>query len=660
MREYFNVNSLMFERELADPLYQDKSGLISHMNKIIGTNRAFICVTRPRRFGKSLAYHMLNAYYSKGAKSKRLFIERKVAQEAILKVVTPKDRKLQILPLKEIELQREQTLKELKKRYSDWDDETFKELISISIENYTTHLNKYDVISVDFNDLYADYCSYLKDFEQDLILCKDFKIFNNNLTRFLEQRLIKAKKPLINLTSIQEIIENIEPIDLIQFLQRTLVKSVVAYYKDELEQANEKDLHEVIKELAIKKNLRFIVLIDEWDFIFREKPFANDQKLKESYVEFLRSMFKSSSTAKYIDLAYITGILPIEKYNSESSLNNFIEYSMLNPRDLYEYYGFTKEEVKQICSTDQQKFEKISNWYDGYLLNGQHIYNPYSVVNAIASNSINCYWTKTSASSIVFDFVFGVTPLIEQNTHQDLTNVVQDAIMQLLIDQTIPANLTSFSGNLNNISSIDHLFSLMICLGYLTFVCEGDDPYVGYVKIPNQEIKLALKEELLNHPYAKGHRNKTIELSKLSQEAFYAIINEDPTTVSRIIDLIHNNSVEFIPINEYNNEAVFRLALQFLLFFATVDHYRQEVEALTGLGYADLLYIPYRVQELHPPMIIEFKIKQSCEKAIEQIRAKNYKQKIRLEFSSIPIYYIGISYDPKTKKHLCAIEKDLP
>ena len=92
---------------------------------------------------------------------------------------------------------------------------------------------------------------------------------------------------------------------------------------------------------------RFVVIIDEWDAIFRESRY-NTQAQKE-YVDLLRGLFKSDLSKRFIALAYMTGILPIKKYNSESALNNFDEFTMTSPAMLAEYVGFTEEEVKGLC-----------------------------------------------------------------------------------------------------------------------------------------------------------------------------------------------------------------------------------------------------------------------------------------------------------------------
>ena len=67
---YLNPDNKDFQRALNSEIYIDKSELISYTNKVMNTEQQFICVSRPRRFGKSMAANMLTAYYSRGCDSK--------------------------------------------------------------------------------------------------------------------------------------------------------------------------------------------------------------------------------------------------------------------------------------------------------------------------------------------------------------------------------------------------------------------------------------------------------------------------------------------------------------------------------------------------------------------------------------------------------------
>ena len=106
---------------------------------------------------------------------------------------------------------------------------------------------------------------------------------------------------------------------------------------------------------------------------------------------------------EYVALAYMTGILPIKKYGSHSALNMFSEYSMTNPREMAEFFGFTEEEVQELCKEYGRSFENTQAWYAGYdrtTMSGNELktyamYSPKSVVDAMLSGIFDNYWNQT-------------------------------------------------------------------------------------------------------------------------------------------------------------------------------------------------------------------------------------------------------------------------
>jgi hypothetical protein len=103
----------------------------------------------------------------------------------------------------------------------------------------------------------------------------------------------------------------------------------------------------------------YIFIIDEWDFVFRMAK--NRKEAQKEYLDFLRGLFKG---AEYVDLAYMTGILPIKKYGEHSAINIFDEYSMISPKNLGEYFGFTEKEVQEQCTQYDIDYTEVEKWYD--------------------------------------------------------------------------------------------------------------------------------------------------------------------------------------------------------------------------------------------------------------------------------------------------------
>lgn len=119
----------------------------------------------------------------------------------------------------------------------------------------------------------------------------------------------------------------------------------------------------------------------------------------------LHSLFKSEESKAFLALAYITGILPIKKNKDESALNNFDEYTMLKSKPITKYFGFTEEEVKELCDKYDMDFDTAKTWYNGYLIDGIHMYNPNSVSLAMKKQDFDSYWKNTSSFESINTFI---------------------------------------------------------------------------------------------------------------------------------------------------------------------------------------------------------------------------------------------------------------
>jgi len=146
-----------------------------------------------------------------------------------------------------------------------------------------------------------------------------------------------------------------------------------------------------MQDIYAQKKQSFVIIIDEWDCIFRE--YKEDKEAQEKYLDFLRDLLKDKS---YIHLAYMTGILPIKKYGTHSALNMFDEFSMINPGPLARYVGFTEEEVRELCDQYHMDLTEIRSWYDGYSFEKNlSVYSPRSVVSCMRFGRIGNYWNQT-------------------------------------------------------------------------------------------------------------------------------------------------------------------------------------------------------------------------------------------------------------------------
>ena len=295
MGRFVNPDSSAFQVALNSRIYVDKTGLIEYTNSVLDTTNAYICNSRPRRFGKSYAANMLAAYYSKGTDSEQMFSGLRISKDA----------------------------------------------------DFKKHLNKYDVIHIDIQWFLAN--------------CDD------------------ADK-------------------VVSFITKSVLDELRGIYPDALPQ-EVVTLPDALSRVKERTGQKFVVIIDEWDVIIRDG--AMIENIQDEYLNFLRGMFKGVEPTKYIQLAYLTGILPIKKERAQSAVNNLDEFTMLQADELAPYIGFTENEVKGLCEKYNRDFDKVKKWYDGYLLDGYQVYNPKAVVSVMSLGRFSSYWCESGSYEVV-------------------------------------------------------------------------------------------------------------------------------------------------------------------------------------------------------------------------------------------------------------------
>ncbi len=512
---YLNPRNVSFQQMINNPIYVDKSLLINYTNSLIGIKDCKICVSRPRRFGKSTDADMLVAYYSKGCDSSDIFDNLKISKT----------------------------------------------------DNYKEHLNKHNVI-------------YL------------------NMQKFLSRTKDIFK--------------------FIDYLTSSVLDELLEIY--EVRIGKYVFLADILDKIHSKYNVCFIFIIDEWDCIFRE--YKKNEDAQEKYLDFLRDLLKDQS---YVELAYMTGILPIKKYGSHSALNMFDEISMISPKKLTHFMGFTEDEVKNLCIQYQINFEDLQTWYDGYHLNHISLYSPRSVVASLTNGYLENYWNDTEtyeALQIYIDMNF---------------DGLKDDIIKLLNNEKIDIDAGSFQNDMTTFKSKDDVLTLLVHLGYL-----GYDRVNKKVYIPNKEVTDSFIQSIKNSNWQET--TKALKNSKALLEATW---NEDEEAVARYIEEAHLDT----SILTYNNENALSYTIS-LAYITARNYYTVIRELPSGKGYADIAFIPYKDK---PAMIVELKWNKEADTAISQIKAKKYPKVLENYIDNLLL--VGISYDKDTKKHNCVIEK---
>lgn len=379
---------------------------------------------------------------------------------------------------------------------------------------------------------------------------------------------------------------------------------------------------EILTLIYNKYRIPFVFIIDEWDCVFRIHK--NDTEGQTAYLDYLKILLKDRP---YVALDYATGILPVKKYGQHSALNMYCEFSIIEAEPFAEYTGFTEEEVQHLCQCFNMSFDEMKNWYNGYQVGGISIYNPQSVVNACTRKYFSNYWTKTETFEALKLYI-----------QLDMDGLKND-IIRMIAGEHIGVNTNKFQNDMVTMNSADDVITLLIHLGYLTYNYENNTAW-----IPNKEVR----QEFINC-IEDGGWEEVMNSLRRSDELLKATLSGDSDTVARILEEVHQQNTSIIT---YNNELSLSVTLS-LAYYSAKNSYEIFRELPSGKGFADLTFIPRKGIDA-PAMVIELKYNNSADNAIEQIKAKNYTEK--LSAFSGEILLVGISYDD-SKGHSCVIEK---
>lgn len=525
MGMFVNPDNSAFQVALNTEIYVDKTGLLEYTNRVIDTNQALICNSRPRRFGKSITANMLVAYYSRGCDSEKMFEGTFIAGK----------------------------------------------------DSFREHLNKYDVIRID----------------------------------------------------VQWFLAPSKSVDtLVQRMEESIVAELKECYPEELREENV-SLAEALAVINKVTGKKFIVIIDEWDVLIREQ--AGETRIQKEYIDFLRTLFKGSHPTEFLHLAYLTGILPIKKLKTESALNNFYEFTMLNAKSLAPYVGFTEEEVQMLCEKYDKDFEKVKRWYDGYLLGELHVYNPNAVVNIMMWGDFQSYWSQTGTYE-------SIQPLINMDF-----DGLKTAIIQMMSGASVEVNVSTFQNDMVTFEDKDDVLTLLIHLGYLAYNNRTKTAF-----IPNEEIQQEFMAATKNKKW-----NELLDFQRKSKELLDATLDMAAETVAEVIGQIHT---EFASTIQYNDENSLSSVLT-IAYLSAMQYYFMPIRELpTGRGFADYVFIPKpEYVGGMPALLVELKWNQKAKTALQQIKDKNYVQAVTNYTGDILL--VGISYDKKSKKHECVIEE---
>lgn len=520
MGRYLNSNADGFGKIVNSEIYVDKTGMLSYTNQVLNTMQGYLCVSRPRRFGKSTAANMLTAYYSCGCDSKALFSGFKIAKD----------------------------------------------------KDFEKYLNHYNTISL-------------------------------NMQEFLSRS-----------RDVYELLER---------MKKLVLRDMKREYPD-VDYFDENDLIEAMQDVYEETRRPFVVIIDEWDCIFRE--YKEDKEAQAIYLDFLRDMLKDKPC---IHLAYMTGILPIKKYGTHSALNMFDEFSMIDPGPLASYVGFTEAEVKKLCEEYHMELSEIRNWYDGYSFEEvSSVYSPKSVVSCMRLGKLGNYWNQTEtfeALQIYIDMNF---------------EGLRDDILSMLAGEEVPVNTGSFTNDMTTFRTEDDVLTLLIHLGYLGYHYSARSVF-----IPNDEIRAEYVNAVSVSDW--GEVSKAL---KNSADTLQAIWQGREKQVAEGIRQAHFETSHI----QYNDENALSYTIS-LALYAARNFYTVHRELSGGKGFADLIFIPRKRFADKPALVVELKWNKDAVGAIAQIKEREYCQSLEEYHGNLLL--VGVNYDKKTQEHSCKIEE---
>ena len=506
-----------FELVSNDKYFVDKTKMIEKTNELINIKDRFLCITRPRRFGKTINAMMLASYYSKNANFKNLFDKLEISKSS----------------------------------------------------SYLQHLNKHNVIYMTLNQIPSPNCTY--------------KEFINGYT-----------DDLIN--DLQEIFPNVQ------------IKNTNPIYK-------------ILAQVYSQTGQGFIFIIDEWDYIFNNNLFSEGERKK--FLEFLRDLLKDKP---YVELAYMTGVLPIAKYSAGSALNMFKEYNILNDKKYDKYFGFTFDETKALCKKQNiVTFEELTSWYDGYkTCSGLDVFNPRSVVYALSDGVCQSYWTNTGPMDEIIYYI-----------NNDIDAVKNDVI-QMVSGIPLDIKLKGYGAERKELNTKNQIFSAMAVYGFLSYHDET-------LEIPNKELRIKFDEALEDKSMGA-----VSELVLKSNQMLKATLRKDTETMEKLIQEAHDIN---IPIIKYNDENSLACVIT-LVYLSARSKYKIVREMATGIGRADFIFYPN--DKSKPAFILELKKNATPEEALKQIKEKRYADSLK-DYTGQKLA-VGISYDSKLKNHKIKIE----
>lgn len=383
----------MYKKITQNPYFVDKSLLLAEIIPSFDSINCYCCITRPRRFGKTIMANMIGAFFGRTDRTDRIFDRLAISEKA----------------------------------------------------EYQLHLNRHEVIYIDFSRAPKG--------------CKNYEQY---ITR----------------------------------IEQGIVWDLITVYKD-CDIRMEDSVWDALQKIYEKTDHKFLFVLDEWDAVFH-MPFILKENQQE-YLLFLKWMLKDQS---YVEFVYMTGVLPIAKYSSGSELNMFTEYDMATSEKFSGYFGFSDAEVDRLYKVYQKnvsvpKFsrDELRVWYDGYYTaTGQKLYNPRSVVLALIDNQLRNYWTSSGPYDELFYYI------------RNNIEAVRDDLVLMVSGERVSTDIGQFSAVSMEINSREQIYSAMVIYGLLTY--ENGEVLIPNKELMDKYTELLISKDSLGYVYQLARKSE--------------------------------------------------------------------------------------------------------------------------------------------------------
>lgn len=373
-----------------------------------------------------------------------------------------------------------------------------------------------------------------------------------------------------------------------------------------------------------------IIIIDEYDTPIQQGHTCN---FYPEIVNFMRNFFSGGlKDNPHLAFGFLTGILRVAKESIFSGMNNLKTYSILD--DGYSsYFGFTEKEVKDMLRYygKDDKYNELSEWYDGYRFGNTEIFNPWSVINYISDNCFpKAFWQSTGSNEIIGEIIQTATPEITK----DLYKLLCGEKIATYIDTGV-----IYPEVQNNPYSI---YSFLLVAGYLkvaNIYPQSDGNFMCDVAIPNKEITFVYEKEVLNRT---NQNSLAISISQ-------AIFSKDTQKLQALLEDFMVKSISSI---DGANEGFYH-GMMLGLCAILGNRYKIRSNRESGLGRFDIQLMP--LTKGMPGFIFEFKhtkdehtdLSALADSALQQIEAKKYDTELR-DNGVNSIIRIGIAFRGKS------------